>query len=203
MKQIIVYDFDKTLTYKDTLLSFFAFATNKNVLYPIKFLFYIFCMIAAKLKLITNTQLKQAGIYLFLSGFSEVKFKSACDQYKDKIEFNQLYHTLTFEEGNEYYIVSASFEAYIQPIFPDFVHIIGSTLHFDNHKITSLKSNCYRETKQVLLQENGVKSIDILYTDSYSDYHLATMSKKIYVVEGDSITLCKDIESFQDYFKKK
>ena len=67
MKKIVVYDFDKTLTYKDTLFGFFKFATKKNILYPYKLSIYVLYMILTKSNFITNSKLKDIGIKLFLT----------------------------------------------------------------------------------------------------------------------------------------
>jgi len=62
MKEIIVYDFDKTLTYKDTLYGFFKAVANRDIFYFPKLFIYISFMVFAKLGLISNTTLKEYGI---------------------------------------------------------------------------------------------------------------------------------------------
>ena len=49
------------------------------------------------------------------------------------------------------------------------------------------------------LTKKGITKIDILYTDSYSDYSLACMSEKIIIVNGDNTYECKNIEKFKEF----
>ena len=65
MKRIVVFDFDKTLTYKDTLLGFFTTVGRERAFFLPKLMFYLFSMVQAKTGLISNTTLKERGVALF------------------------------------------------------------------------------------------------------------------------------------------
>jgi phosphoserine phosphatase len=203
MKKIIVYDFDKTLTYKDTLFGFFRYAAEKNGIYYIKVLLYLLSMISAKLNFVSNTKLKTIGVNLFLKNMNKKQVKKKSYEYSKKIKSNQLYHQLKFNNDADYYIVSASFKEYLKPMFPSNVSIVGSSLRYENDLVIGLEFNCYKEQKIFALNEFNLNSIDILYTDSYSDYPLARISKEINIVHRDNIYTCHKLEEFKEYFQVK
>ena len=64
--KIIVFDFDKTLSYSDTLFGFFSSAGKKNIAHPFKIVIYLFTMLLTKFKILSNTYMKNIGIILFL-----------------------------------------------------------------------------------------------------------------------------------------
>ena len=202
MKKIIVYDFDKTLTYEDTLFGFFRFSSDKNIWYPFKLIIYVVCMVLTKFNLIRNESLKLAGVRIFLKKIDSNMLCVRSNSYHKKIKFNKMYKQLSFDQDVDYIIVSASFEDYLRPIFPDFVRIVGSQLAFNQRNGFSLEVNCYGHEKVKALIEQGVNYIDILYTDSYSDLPLAQIAKKIMIVDKDNIFPCKNINEFKTHFKK-
>ncbi len=201
-KKIIVYDFDKTLTYKDTLFGFF-YATIKNRLFGFpKLTIYIGSMIFAKFKIISNNRLKKIGIELFLKGKSSHDISLLSQKYARLIPFNKLYERFDVDNKNRYFIVSASFQEYLYPLFSKDVHIIGSVLSYDGDKVSGLKFNCYKEKKVLALKKIGIEEIDLLYTDSYSDVALAKISKKIVIVDGDKLIEVGNIDEFKRYFNR-
>jgi phosphoserine phosphatase len=202
MKHVVVFDFDKTLTYKDTLLGFFVIAGRERAFFLPKLMFYLFSMVQAKTGLISNTKLKERGVALFLKNLSVEKIQKYAKAYSRHIVFNKLYHSLQYAPNTHYIIVSASFEEYLRPLFPDFVEVIGSRLAYENDSVSGLEFNCYQKEKIKALSEKGIDSIDLLYTDSFSDYALAKIAKKIVIVEKDKVTECKSIEAFREYFQK-
>lgn len=159
-------------------------------------------MIAAKLKLLSNTKLKKLGVYIFLSGINEDRLNLLAENYSKKINFNKLYYNYNFDSNNDIYVVSASFQNYIEPCFPVNIKVFGSELSIKNKKVRGLKLNCYKSKKAELLNQEKVTKIDILYTDSFSDYPLAKMAKKIIIIDGDKDYTCNNINSFKSYFKR-
>lgn len=202
MKRVIVYDFDKTLTYRDTLFDFFRFASDKNIFYPFKVTIYFISMVLAKFNLFSNKRLKSIGVALFLKGLEKKIFMNRCENYYLYIEFNQLYKKLSFDKDADYYIVSASFEDYLRPLFPSFVKILGSRIEYQDERVDRMGRNCYKNKKVDYLKEIGVDSIDTLFTDSFSDYPLATISDNIIVVMGDEQKSCRDINEFKKGFNR-
>lgn len=202
MKKIIVYDFDKTLTYKDTLFEFFRFASNRSFVYPFKLLIYIICIFLAKFHILSNTHLKRTGVWLFLKGIKKNALNKKMKVYNSRIRFNNVFEELKFNNINEYYVVSASFKDYLRPIFYDSVHVIGSTLLYDGDKVKDLEFNCYKDKKVKELNKIGVKRIDEFYTDSYNDLPLAEISEKVFIVDRDSLIECNSLDDFIKCFRR-
>ena len=202
MRRVIVYDFDKTLTYQDTLFLFFRFASDKNIFYPFKVTVYFISMVLTKFNLFSNTTLKSIGVALFLKGLDKKIFFNRCKNYHSYIAFNQLYKKLSFDKDIDYYIVSASFEDYLRPLFPSFITIVGSTVEYKNGVVDRLGRNCYRNKKVDYLRDIGVDRINTLFTDSFSDYPLATISDNMVVVTGDNQKICKDMNEFKKEFNR-
>jgi hypothetical protein len=159
-------------------------------------------MILVKTSFISNRSLKNVGIKLFLSNLGEEQIRCKFLNYKSQISFNFLFDELKYNEKCDYYIISASFEEYVCPIFPNFVNVFGSTISYKNNIAYSLLFNCYKDNKARLLQKKGVNRIDILYTDSFSDYALAKMAKKVFIVTKKRIIHCDSIGDFKKHFKK-
>lgn len=202
MKKIIVYDFDKTLTYKDTLLGFFRFAPIKNLFYPCKVVIYSLFMILTKIGVISNGKLKDIGIKLFLKNLDNNLLDKRFRTYRNFVKFNKVYHNLVFNIDSDYYIVSASFEDYLRPMFPDFVTVLGSKIKYEDHRSVALEFNCYKENKVKALKNLNIQRIDILYADSYSDYSLAQLANQIIIVNGDKEIVCNSLNEFKGYFGK-
>jgi hypothetical protein len=202
-KKIVVFDFDKTLTYKDTLLGFFICASGPGILMPLKVFAYFVCMLLAKLKITSNDGLKKFGISIFLKNKSEVQIREAAYLYRKKIRLNNVYERYNFNNDHHVFIVSASFSEYIKPIFPNHIRVMGSELEYANGLVKGLQFNCYREKKLSALMGEGILEIDEFYTDSYSDYPLATIAKKIFIVKGNRIIQCNDRSEFNAFFNRK
>ncbi len=199
---VIVYDFDKTLTYKDTLFGFFySSVKNPLLLFP-KLTIYMGSMVLAKFKVISNTRLKEIGIRVFLKGKSSHDISLLAQKYAKVIPFNKLYERFDVDPKNRYFIVSASFQEYLYPLFSKDVHVIGSVLSYEKDKVCGLEFNCYKEKKVLALKKIGIDQIDLLYTDSYSDVALAKISKKIVIVDGDKLIEVGNIDEFKRYFNR-
>ena len=202
MRKVIVYDFDKTLTYKDTLFGFFYASLNNGLFSFPKLTIYIGSMILTKFHVISNQRLKEIGVAFFLKGLNKKALEKLVDRYKELIPFNRVYNELSFEKENKYFIVSASFEEYLCVLFPHEVKVIGSRLSYKNGVVQGLAFNCYQEAKVEALRNNGIKTIDVLYTDSFSDEALAKIAKKIVIVSGDKEIEVYNIDEFKRYFNR-
>ncbi len=200
--KIIVFDFDKTLSYSDTLFGFFSSAGKKNIAHPFKIVIYLFTMLLTKFKILSNTYLKNIGIILFLKGMNQTQLQSAALDYSKKIKMNNLYKEFDFLSRDTLYVVSASFTNYLRPLFPNNVNVLGSEFLFKKDKIIGLSFNCFESIKAEILIDKGVNKIDLLYTDSYSDFSLASRSEKIIIINGDMLHVCDNIKEFNAYFGK-
>lgn len=200
---IVVFDFDKTLTYRDTLLSFYIHTSKKNFKFPIKLSYYIGLMILFKLKIISNDYLKIKGFNLFLRGLKDDYIENKAKNFASKIDYNHLYKTFNFNtKDKKIIIISASYEIYLKHIFSKNVKVFGSKFISVKGITSEFSFNCYSTNKNHILQKNNVNYIRTFYTDSYSDVSLARISKQIIIVNNDKLIRCKDINEFNLYFNK-
>lgn len=202
-REIIVFDFDKTLTYKDTLLAFYVHVSPKSYRFPCKLLFYFFCMFLFKMKVISNNGLKIVGFNLFLKGLKNEYIEARSKAFSSRIKYNNLFKDFDFEnKERRIFIISASFEVYLKYCFPGNVNVIGSKYCLSKKRAEKFTFNCYSSTKKKVLCKKGIDKIDVFFTDSFSDFSLAEVSKEINVVAGDKIVKMKSVASFKSYFKK-
>lgn len=181
---MIVFDFDKTLTDKDTLFGFYKEVHPKGLSFSLKRMALLAVAVAMKLKIVGNDNLKKVGVFLFLKGRSETKIREAAKRYAKNIKLNPIYDSdFLLACPSKRIIISASFDLYLKELFPT-EQIIGSTLTFKDEKVHSLGTNAYGNQKNELLKKMGVIQIDCLYTDSYSDKPLMDISKSVFLVRN-------------------
>jgi phosphatidylglycerophosphatase C len=187
--KVVVFDFDKTLSYKDTLFGFFYFVAQRRFSYgcvALKSTKYLFVAILCKLKLVTNTQLKQYGIKCFLKNMKRIDILQLGKLYASSIRLNEVYKNEFFKYPNSI-VVSASFEEYLKPIFYN-NPLLASKLMFDSQeRVIGLLENCYSDHKVLLLKQLNIQSIDIFYTDSFSDKPLMDISEIVFLVKKNNL----------------
>ena len=159
-------------------------------------------MILYKFRVISNSTLKRIGVYLFLRNQSLSILTEKSLDFIKKIKFNELFKSYDFNNpSEEIYIVSASFEIYLRLIFQDSVKIIGSKLITKEGVVQSVGVNCFGEKKVELLNNENIKRIDKLYTDSLSDLPLAKISSLITIVSRDLLIKCNNYSDFKNILK--
>jgi len=184
---VVVFDFDKTLTYRDTTLSFYKYCARKNrrkyiLLFTIG---WYFRAILVKLGLLSNLAIKNFGIRCFMSGLKRAEVEAYGKAYADEIVTNRIFREV-LPQYPQAWIVSASPVDYLQPLFPS-RRVIGSQLAYGKDGMVShLADNCYGDRKRTLLRELGVMKIEELYTDSFSDQPLMDMAETTWLVKGDN-----------------
>ena len=168
MKQIVAFDFDGTLTTKDTLIEFIRYACGTRA-FLFGFLRYVHLLVLMKLGLYPNYKAKQKVFAHFFEGMKIEEFDGLCQRFaKD----NQ--HLLrpkgveaiqqALAEGAEVLIVSASIDNWVREMITDPV-IIGTQIEIKDGLLTGrfLTKNCYGQEK--------VNRILALYPHR-SEYHL-------------------------------
>lgn len=168
MKQIVAFDFDGTLTTKDTLIEFIRYACGTRA-FIFGFLRYAHLLVLMKLGLYPNWKAKQKVFAHFFGGMRIEEFDGLCQRFaKD----NQ--HLLrpkgveaiqqAMDEGAEVLIVSASIDNWVREMITDPV-IIGTQIEIKDGLLTGrfLTKNCYGQEK--------VNRILALYPHR-SEYHL-------------------------------
>jgi phosphoserine phosphatase len=184
---LVVFDFDKTLTYDDTLYGFYKEIGGNHFLFPVKRLLLFLSAIMFKLNIISNDHLKRVGVWLFLKGRSRFEIDRAASIYATKIKLNKIYQEIFLKKPCQTrLVVSASYEEYLKYIFPE-DQVIGAQLNYDNNVVKGLKRNMFGSQKSEFLEAKGNPNIDEFYTDSYTDLPLMNISNKNFLVQGDKI----------------
>lgn len=118
-KVIAAFDFDGTITTKDTLFDFLKFYKGSFAL-GLGMLLVSPYLMAYYLGLITNHEAKEKLLAYFIKGKSFDDFSKKCKEYESEI--NQICHAQTLErlkwhqeQGHEVLIISASLENWIKP----------------------------------------------------------------------------------------
>jgi HAD superfamily hydrolase (TIGR01490 family) len=190
MKKIYAFDFDGTLTTKDTLLEFIRYAKGSTAL-GWGFLRYAHLLVLMKLGLYPNWKAKQKVFAYFFKGMSITDFNALCQAFAASSQ-----HLLrpagikaiqqAKSEGSEVLIVSASIDNWVQPFFTE-VKVLGTQIEAKDGMLTGrfLTKNCYGQEK--------VNRILTLFPNR-KDYHLTAFGDS----RGD-----KEMLAFADesYFK--
>jgi phosphatidylglycerophosphatase C len=159
--KIAFFDFDGTITTKDTLLEIIKFQKGKLPFY-MGFLFHAPWLIAYKLKLLPNDQAKQKMLIYFFGGMPEPVFQEACDLFAEK-KLPGLIRPRALEEigqlrknGFEIVVVSASAGNWLRKWTDSLgLKLIATRLEVKNGLMTGRidGKNCYGEQKVFRIRE--------------------------------------------------
>lgn len=197
-KKIAFFDFDGTITTKDTLPEIIKFLKGKTAFYT-GFLLHAPWLVAYKLNLMKNDSVKQKILTYFFGGMRELLFREKCDLFADNLlpglirpgalaEIGQLRN-----RGFEIVVVSASAENWICNWARRFsVQLVATRLEVKNNLMTGkiAGKNCHGQEK--------VKRIQELWT--LSDY------EEIYAygdTDGDKPMLALATKSFYKPFRNE
>lgn len=191
-KTLVIFDFDCTITKRDTLLSFLIFSQKTSVLIAgfIKLipviLFYIF-------GIIDNHIAKEKVLSRFFKGWHVSDFNSFAESFKFRIDaqvrkdaLNAICHHK--KQGHELIIISASPENWIQPWANKmgFRRVIATKLESDHSgRLTGnlYSHNCYGPEKvKRLIEEYKILNnyFIIVYGDSNGDKELLDLADEGY-----------------------
>lgn len=190
MKKIYAFDFDGTLTTKDTLIEFIRYAKGSMAL-GLGFMRYAHLLVLMKIGLYPNYKAKQKVFAHFFKDTTLDDFNALCKAFAASSShllrpnaIEAINHAI--KEGSEVLIVSASIDNWVQPFFPQ-VKVLGTQIEVIDGKLTGrfLSKNCYGQEK--------VNRILSLYPNR-QDYHLTAYGDS----RGD-----KEMLAFADesYFK--
>ena len=118
-KNIAVFDFDGTITNKDTLLYFILF-TKGYWAFMVGFLLYSPLLIAFKLRLYPNWKVKQALFSYFFGGMDYKEFQRWGEIFADEVEKIERESTVDklknhLKNGDKVYVISASIDDWVRP----------------------------------------------------------------------------------------
>ena len=194
MKKIVAFDFDGTLTTKDTLIEFIRYACGTGA-FVRGFLLYAPLLVLMKLGLFPNWKAKQKVFAHFFKGLTLDAFDCLCHNFvadnrhllrpKGVMAIQQ-----ALDKGEEVLIVSASIDNWVQPFFPE-VKVVGTQVEVKDGLLTGrfLTKNCYGQEK--------VNRILALYPNR-SEYHLTAYGDS----QGDKELLAFADESHYKPFQE-
>ena len=168
MKKIYAFDFDGTITTKDTLIEFIRYAKGSMAL-GLGFMRYAHLLVLMKIGLYPNYKAKQKVFAHFFKDTTLDDFNALCKAFAASSShllrpnaIEAIKHAI--KEGSEVLIVSASIDNWVQPFFPQ-VKVVGTQIEVIDSKLTGrfLSKNCYGQEK--------VNRILSLYPNR-QDYHL-------------------------------
>lgn len=174
MKKVYAFDFDGTLTTKDTFIQLIAYARGWWHLIG-GLLLFAPILVLMKLRLYPNWKAKQQVFSFFFKGMSIDAFDELCRNFahdSQKLLRKKGVRTLSeaVAEGSDVVIVSASIINWVEPFFSDYggaVKVEGTKIDVRNDIVTGkfLTKNCYGEEK--------VKRISRRYPNRKSYYLIA------------------------------
>lgn len=154
-KEIAFFDFDGTITTKDTLLEFIKFTKGPIAMYA-GFAINLPYLIAYKLKIITNQRAKEKVLAFFFKNTTLSDFNKYCDLFATKVIPTLLRPEAitTIKEfkknGIEVTVVSASPENWILPWAKSLnLNLLATQLEVNEQKLTGkIKGfNCHGQEK--------------------------------------------------------
>ncbi|MET1256089.1 HAD-IB family hydrolase [Aliikangiella maris] len=189
--KIALFDFDGTITSRDTLFDFIKFSVgNRKYYYGIMLLTPIF--IAFKLKMISNHTAKEKLISYFFAGYERNRFKNISDNYsKNRIENivkKKAIETIVWhqQQGHKVVVVTASIECWLkQWCKKNNIDLIGTKLEVKNNKITGRfkTRNCHGIEKVNRIREKyNLSMFDEIYAygDSRGDKEMLELANNAY-----------------------
>jgi len=190
-KKIAFFDFDGTITTKDTFLEMIKFQSGKLSFY-LGFILYSPWLVAFKFKLIANDEVKQKILTYYFGGKPEKSFQETCDSFGEEklpllirpaaiLEIKRLR-----DEGFELVIVSASADNWLKKWCNSHnLKLVATKLEISNGIVTGRieGKNCHGEEKVVrILQQWNLGNYREIYAygDSSGDKPMLALATKSY-----------------------
>ena len=149
MKKLYLFDFDGTLTYKDTMFLYLKFYNSAK--FNFQFLKHVPLFILLKLKLANAEKVKKSFISSILKGQSKTKIEEKSQQFFEKyypeiIRENAIEFIKNIDrEHTESYLVTASLDIWVKPFAEKFkMNLLATRAEFKNGIFTGnfLGNNC-------------------------------------------------------------
>lgn len=190
-KEIAFFDFDGTITTKDTLLEFIKFSKGKFHFY-LGFFLNLHYLIAYQLKIISNQTAKEKILKFFFQDMPVEKFAELCIAFSKNrlplfIRPKAMEEIKRLKEKNILVvIVSASPETWITSwVAENNLQLIASRLEVSNEKITGkiLGKNCHGDEKVRRINETfdlSQYNIVAAYGDTKGDRPMLQLATSSY-----------------------
>ena len=150
-QRLVIFDFDGTLTTRDTLLEFIRFACGKWA-FVWGFLLHSPLLVLMKMHLYHNGKAKERLFSYYFKGWTEERFNQTCQAFADSHRYllrSPMVDVLreAQQEGARVLIVTASIDRWVQPFFPD-VEVIGTKIEVVQQLTGHFSTpNCYGAEK--------------------------------------------------------
>lgn len=189
---LALFDFDGTITDRDSFLDFLLFSQNKTrlllgatLLAPVLFLY--------KTGLLDNGKAKEIVLCFFFKGMNQNDFQLLCENYS-KEKLLKLFRKNALrkiqwhlQNRDRVVIISASIENYLAPLAKELgVEVLATKLEFSEKNVFTGKysgKNCYGSEKvarlRSLLRPEEFKEIHA-YGDSKGDKEMLKLAHKAY-----------------------
>lgn len=194
-QKIVAFDFDGTLTTRDTLLLFVRHACGQAAFVCALIVFTPLLMLM-KLRLIDNGKTKERFFSHFFRGWTLERFDAVCHDFADKNRHllrPEMLETLQQAQasGAQVFVVSASIENWVQPFFTrqSSPTVIGTQVEVRDGVLTGrfTTPNCYGPEKvrrlSALLPQRENYHITA-YGDSRGDRELLAWADKGIKIKG-------------------
>ena len=161
MKCLVLFDFDGTLTTRDSFIAFIR-VTNSPIKFYLGFVFLSPVLILYKLGILHNWKAKQIVIKFFYKGVEANKFYLWSTQFSEKnipqlIKRNAMQKLKEhFDAGHRIVIVTASLESYMEAWCKSIgAELIATRLEAIGGKMTGnyMGANCYGKEKSIRIKE--------------------------------------------------
>ena len=157
MRKIYAFDFDGTLTTKDTLLEFIRFAKGSGQMFQ-GFLLFSPLLILMKLHLFPNWKAKQKIFSYFFKGMKIDDFNALCKRFAEQNKHLlrpagiEKVRQAIAEEHTTVLIISASIDNWVRPFFDEIdkkTQVLGTQIEIKEGRLTGqfTTKNCYGEEK--------------------------------------------------------
>ena len=192
--RLVLFDFDGTLTTKDSLELFLKYNIDK-LTYFINMFKFLPYFISYKLKFISNTIAKQKLFKIFYKGMGKEDFTKQSSDFSinilDTILREETYHKFKqhISNGDRVIIVSASIECYLKPwCQKENVELLSTRLNFVDSIFSGsfLTKNCYGQEKANRIKEYlNISEYDEVYAygDSAGDIEMLEIASKSFWIK--------------------
>ena len=191
MRKIYAFDFDGTLTTKDTLLEFIRFAKGSGQMFR-GFLLFSPLLILMKLHLFPNWKVKQKIFSYFFKGMKIDDFNALCTRFAEQNKHLlrpagiEKVRQAIDEEHNTVLIISASIDNWVRPFFDEIdqkIQVLGTQIETKEGRLTGqfTTKNCYGEekvTRLTALYPHREAYYLIAFGDSRGDKELLAFADK-------------------------
>ena len=185
--RIVVFDFDGTLSYKDSMKELFnEQMSGWRKAYRI---YYYLLKVLAKLK-ITSVKFEKEQMLKLLFHSDLKEFANASREQAKRFRLNPLFTKVQEYINNDdrVIVLSASSMYFLETVFEGMkVELVCTTFTASNGRILGIDLHPLRHRKVKCLKQMGIEQVDEMYYDSKWDEVLIPMCKVSHKVENGQI----------------